>query len=118
MDMLVIPSIKCCLISANQRHTIQKFANFRSESHERLFRSGLLLWPFKGIDQIKLFRIKNDQALSFMVERHVCQTNQRSPRRAFKMFYMPDHADFGIDLPEHYGCLTYYDDEGIYYEEK
>lgn len=31
---------------------------------------------------------------------------------------MPNHADFGIDLPEHYGTLTYIDDEGIYHEEK
>lgn len=35
-----------------------------------------------------------------------------------KMFYMPNHADFGIDLPEHYGTLTYIDDEGTYHEEK
>lgn len=35
-----------------------------------------------------------------------------------KMFYMPDHADFGIDLPEHYGVLTYMDDQGTYHEEK
>lgn len=31
---------------------------------------------------------------------------------------MPDHADFGIDLPEHFGTLTYYDEEGIFHEEK
>ncbi|ASA20729.1 Gfo/Idh/MocA family oxidoreductase [Paenibacillus donghaensis] len=36
-----------------------------------------------------------------------------------KLFYMPkEHADFGIDSPEHYGTLTYLDDEGIYHEEK
>lgn len=35
-----------------------------------------------------------------------------------KMFYMPDQDGFGIDLPEHYGTLTYYDEEGIYHEEK
>lgn len=28
------------------------------------------------------------------------------------------HADFGIDLPEHYGTLTYLDDAGQYHEEK
>lgn len=35
-----------------------------------------------------------------------------------KKFYLPDHADFGLDLPEHYGVLTYLDDQGIYHEEK
>jgi predicted dehydrogenase len=35
-----------------------------------------------------------------------------------KMFYMPKNEDFGIDLPEHYGTLTYMDDEGVFHEEK
>lgn len=35
-----------------------------------------------------------------------------------KLFYMPNHADFGVDLPEHYGVLTYIDDNGVYHEEK
>lgn len=35
-----------------------------------------------------------------------------------KLFYLPNHPDFGIDLPEHYGTLTYLDDEGNYHEEK
>ncbi len=35
-----------------------------------------------------------------------------------KHFYMPDHADFGIDQPENYGTLTYVDDAGRYHEEK
>lgn len=35
-----------------------------------------------------------------------------------KMFYMPTNKDFGIDLPEHYGVLTYIDENGIYHEEK
>lgn len=34
-----------------------------------------------------------------------------------KMFYMPTHNDFGEDLPEHFGTLTYYDELG-YHEEK
>ena len=34
-----------------------------------------------------------------------------------KLFYMPDHADFGKDLPADYGTLTYYDENG-YHEEK
>lgn len=35
-----------------------------------------------------------------------------------KLFYMPDHDDFGVDLPEHYGTLTYYDEHNVYHEEK
>src|SRR5699024_1309743 len=35
-----------------------------------------------------------------------------------KMFYMPEHADFGVDRPEHYGTLTYVDEQGQYHEEK
>lgn len=35
-----------------------------------------------------------------------------------KMFYMPTNADFGLDLPQHYGTLTYMDDNGSYHEEK
>ena len=31
---------------------------------------------------------------------------------------MPDNADFGIDLPKHYGTLIYYDDNRNYHEEK
>lgn len=35
-----------------------------------------------------------------------------------KLFYMPENADFGIDLKEHYGTLTYVDENGVYHEEK
>ena len=35
-----------------------------------------------------------------------------------KKFYMPTNEDFGMDRPEHYGTLTYIDDEGKYHEEK
>ncbi|MCD5028590.1 Gfo/Idh/MocA family oxidoreductase [Enterococcus asini] len=35
-----------------------------------------------------------------------------------KHFYMPDHADFGVDTPEQYGTLTYMDEHGVYHEEK
>lgn len=35
-----------------------------------------------------------------------------------KQFYMPTNDDFGMDLPEHYGTLIYYDEQGTYHEEK
>ena len=31
---------------------------------------------------------------------------------------MPDHEDFGVDLPHEYGTLTYYDDNNQYHGEK
>jgi predicted dehydrogenase len=34
-----------------------------------------------------------------------------------KVFYMPGNPGFGIDQPEHYGTLTYYDAAGNYHEE-
>ena len=34
-----------------------------------------------------------------------------------KHFYLPDHADFGLDRPEDYGSLTYLDDQGNYHQE-
>lgn len=48
----------------------------------------------------------------------VKQTEDRQEEH-LKLFYLPaGHPDFGIDLPEHYGTLTYMDDEGQYHEEK
>ena len=35
-----------------------------------------------------------------------------------KMFYMPTNEDFGVDTFNHYGTLTYIDDEGTIHEEK
>ena len=34
-----------------------------------------------------------------------------------KKFYLPDHADFGLDRPQDYGVLSYMED-GQYHEEK
>ena len=45
------------------------------------------------------------------------QTKDRQEEH-LKLFYMPDHADFGLDLPEHYGTLIYMDENNIYHEEK
>lgn len=35
-----------------------------------------------------------------------------------KKFYLPDHDDFGLDSYEHYGTLTYMDEDGHFHEEK
>lgn len=47
----------------------------------------------------------------------VKQTKDRQEEH-LKLFYMPEHSDFGIDLPEHYGVITYIDADGAYHEEK
>ncbi|MDO3412394.1 Gfo/Idh/MocA family oxidoreductase [Saccharibacillus sp. CPCC 101409] len=48
----------------------------------------------------------------------VKQTEDRQEEH-LKLFYLPKgHDDFGIDRPEHYGVLTYIDEEGVYREEK
>lgn len=47
----------------------------------------------------------------------VKQTKDRQEEH-LKLFYMPENEDFGIDLPEHYGVLTYMDEAGVYHEEK
>lgn len=47
----------------------------------------------------------------------VKQTKDRQ-EADLKRFYMPDQADFGLDQPEHYGVLTYLDENGSRQEEK
>ncbi|WP_286903931.1 oxidoreductase [Clostridium sp. UBA1652] len=47
----------------------------------------------------------------------VKQTKDRQEEH-LKLFHMPDNKDFGIDTLEHYGTLTYIDDEGVTHEEK
>lgn len=45
------------------------------------------------------------------------QTKDRQEEH-LKLFYMPNHSDFGKDTPAHFGVLTYIDDQGQYHEEK
>ncbi|MGM0215739.1 Gfo/Idh/MocA family oxidoreductase [Enterococcus sp. AZ109] len=47
----------------------------------------------------------------------VKQTKDRQEEH-LKLLYMPENPDFGIDLPEHYGVLTYLDEANVYHEEK
>lgn len=65
------------------------------------------------------FRVK--ERPSFIVYgKKGCFVKQIKDRQEehLKMFYMPTNEDFGKDTPEHYGLLTYYDDNGHYHEEK
>lgn len=47
----------------------------------------------------------------------VKQTKDRQEDH-LKLFHMPTNSDFGVDTLDHYGVLTYVDDEGKYHEEK
>lgn len=47
----------------------------------------------------------------------VKQTKDRQEEH-LKLFYMPENKDFGIDTFDHYGVLTYADDNGEIHEEK
>lgn len=46
------------------------------------------------------------------------KTKKDRQEEHLKLFYMPDRPDFGVDLPEHYGTLCYYDENNVYHEEK
>lgn len=65
------------------------------------------------------FRIK--ERPSFVVTgtkgSFVKQTRDRQEEH-LKMFHMPETSDFGVDLPEHYGTITYLDKYQNYHEEK
>ncbi len=47
----------------------------------------------------------------------VKETDDRQEEH-LKMFYMPGQPRFGLDEPKHYGVLTYYDEDGVFHEEK
>jgi predicted dehydrogenase len=47
----------------------------------------------------------------------VKQTKDRQEEH-LKLFHMPHNKDFGIDTLEHYGTITYIDDEGVTHEQK
>ncbi|WP_050635308.1 Gfo/Idh/MocA family oxidoreductase [Candidatus Stoquefichus sp. SB1] len=47
----------------------------------------------------------------------VKQTKDRQEEH-LKLFHMPTNDDFGLDTPDHFGVLTYYDEQNVYHEEK
>lgn len=65
------------------------------------------------------FRVKSRPSFAVYGKRgcFIKQTIDRQEEH-LKLFYMPDHKDFGLDLPQHFGTLTYYDAEGVFHEEK
>ena len=75
--------------------------------------------PFKVSIKSSYFRVTKRPSFELYGKRgsFIKQTTDRQEEH-LKLFYMPSNDDFGVDLPEHYGTLTYYDDEGNYHEEK
>lgn len=75
-------------------------------------------------DQLKIsvkssyFRLKERPSFVVYGKKGVFtkQTKDRQEEH-LKLFYMPDQPGFGIDLPEHYGTVTYIDELGNYHEE-
>lgn len=65
------------------------------------------------------FRIKSRSSFVLYGKKGMF-TKQEKDRQEehLKLFYMPTNPDFGIDTPDHYGTLTYVDDNGLYHEEK
>ena len=65
------------------------------------------------------FRVKARPSFVLYGTRGMFVKEQKDRQEAdLKKFYLPDHADFGMDFPEHYGTLTYYDADGVFHEEK
>lgn len=74
---------------------------------------------FKVSVKSSYFRVKERPSFIIYGKKgmFVKQTKDRQEEH-LKQFYLPTNADFGKDTPNHYGILTYYDDEGIFHEEK
>lgn len=75
--------------------------------------------PFKVSIKSSYFRLNKRPSFELYGTKgsFIKQTPDRQEEH-LKIFYMPTNDDFGVDLPEHYGTLTYMDDDGNYHEEK
>ncbi|MFT8878972.1 MAG: Gfo/Idh/MocA family oxidoreductase [Oenococcus sp.] len=75
--------------------------------------------PLKVSVKSSYFRLKARPSFVVYGKKGVFVKQEKDRQEVdLKHFYMPDHADFGIDRPEDYGTLTYLDDAGKYHEEK
>ncbi len=65
------------------------------------------------------FRVKERPSFVVYGRRGMFVKAEKDKQEAdLKKFYLPDHDDFGMDAPENYGTLTYYDEDGRFHEEK
>lgn len=64
------------------------------------------------------FRVKERPSFVVYGTRGMFVKSEKDKQEAdLKKFYLPDHDDFGLDLPQNYGIITYYDEDGTYHEE-
>lgn len=49
---------------------------------------------------------------------HFVKQGKDRQEEHLKLFHMPDEPDFGLDRPQDFGSLTWYDDEGGFHEER
>ncbi|MDQ0222154.1 Gfo/Idh/MocA family oxidoreductase [Streptococcus moroccensis] len=75
--------------------------------------------PLKISVKSSYFRLKERPSFIVYGKKGVFVKESKDRQEAdLKRFYMPTNPDFGLDFPEHYGTLTYIDDQGQYREEK
>ncbi|MGG7179374.1 oxidoreductase [Clostridium paraputrificum] len=115
-------------------HTIDQVVSYFGKPEKVNYDVRCLLGPNKMSDYFDLdlfygnlkvsvkssyFRIKRRP--SFIVYGKKGMFIKETPDRQeehLKLFYMPGNEDFGVDNFEHYGTITYMDDDGIIKEEK
>jgi len=74
---------------------------------------------FKVSVKSSYFRIKSRPSFVIYGKKGMFEHYKKDKQEEhLKKFYMPTNSDFGMDLPEDFGTLTYYDDNGNYHEEK
>lgn len=66
------------------------------------------------------FRVKERASFIVYGKKGMFEKYKKDKQEAdLKKFYLPvGHDDFGIDNPDEYGTLIWYDDAGVYHEEK
>lgn len=115
-------------------HTIDQVLSFFGEPDEINYDVRQLLGPNRMNDYFDLdlfygtmkvsvkssyFRLKERPSFVVYGKKGVFEKATKDRQEEdLKHFYMPTNADFGLDFPQHYGTLTYMDDQGQYHEEK
>ena len=75
---------------------------------------------FKVSVKSSYFRVKSRPSFVIYGKKGMFEKYAKDKQETdLKKFYLPaGHPDFGIDLPEDYGTLIFYDGEGVWHEEK
>ncbi len=74
---------------------------------------------FKVSIKSSYYRIKERPSFIIYGKKGMFVKEKKDKQEAhLKLFYMPNHNNFGKDLPDDFGTITYYDENGTYHEEK